>query len=95
MNLHAPIPKANKSTETGKRLKTQVNPFTMYLDINSLEVHKKQKHSKYTIKTTLQSCLYLAIEKKKDKIYQSACKEKLGKIIQSLMSIDETTSIVK
>ena len=43
----------------------------------------------------MQSYLNLAIEQQKNKNDQSVHKEKLGKIIQSLMSKDETSSIVK
>ena len=43
----------------------------------------------------MQQCVCLSIKQKKDKNYQSVYKEKLVKIIQSLMPRDENITIVK
>ena len=43
----------------------------------------------------MQSCLCLMTCQQRDANYQTVQKQKLGKIIQSLISTDETASIVK
>ena len=65
------------------------------LDANSLSNFKKEKCLKDSIKDPLQSYLHLTIDQQNGKNYQSIYKEKVGKIIQSLMYADETAAIVK
>ena len=66
-----------------------------HLDVNSLEGFKMQADLKSTIKALLQSYLHLYIKQKKYRRYQEAFKDKLGKIIQYLVAIDATSTIVK
>ena len=80
----------------GKRSSDSKDPFATYMDVNLLTGYKKQKYLKSSLAVPSQSYLYIAIDQEKgDKNYQSAYKDKLGKIIQSLLSTDETAAIVK
>ena len=69
-------------------------PFATCMDVNLLTGCKKYLKSSLAVPS--QSYLHIAIDQEKgDKNYQHAYKDKLGKIIQSLLSTDETVAIVK
>ena len=83
------------STESRKISNAHGETFSTCLEVNSIDGFKRKKYLKSTIKAPIKSYLNLSIEQKKDKNYKSACKHKLGKSIQSLIAIDENTSIIK
>ena len=56
------------STVLGKMSIKRAHPFATHLDASSLEVSKKLKFLKATIKHPMQSRLHLFVEKKNDKV---------------------------
>ena len=90
------LPTFKIASNLGKRTASHVDPYATHVDISSLEGYKKQKYLKSAISATAQSYLCLSIEQKKgNKNYQAAYKEKLVKIIRYFLSTDETAAIVK
>ena len=86
----------NPTSSLVKRSSSWLDPFSTHVDINSLVSYKKQKCLKFNISAPVQSYSHMSIDQTKgDNNYQSVYEEKLGNIIQSLFSTDETAAIVK
>ena len=96
-NNSTPFPSTTSSPSSPDKSSTKsINPFTTWVNIESLTGHAKQKYLKSSLVNPIQSCLYIVIDQDKaDLNYQATYKNKLGKIIQSLRATDENADIVK